>query len=274
MHNLILFIKSYKPDFDRVNILLASIKKFNKDKLPVFLSINDTDFDFFKAKISDNITILKDSDVITCKITDPWRYQQVIKASVHKLNICKNYLCIDSDSKFIRDFYSEDFIYKDDLPYTVMHESKAFLEVMERINLDSNLIFFKETTLQTRKLLQIKDTNKIWDFGPSPYLWSTKVWIALENHLANMGFTFESFLMEISKTTSPSENAIYGEFLRTHKTIEILPIGPFFKVYHYKKQFLMERKFHKIDKLKKVYLGVIFQTNWRRNFIDKFLKRF
>ncbi len=112
----------------------------------------------------------------------------------------------------------------------------------------------------------------MWDYGPSPYIWSTKVWEEINNFLNKKGFTFASFLMEISKHTDPSEAIIYGEFLRVNKIIEIIPIGPLFKVYHYKKQFQLEKKNYKIDVLKKIYLGVIFQSNWSKKSFFSFLK--
>ncbi len=260
MQNIILFIKSYKPDYERVLVLLNSIKKFNRDNIPVYLSVNDADYDFFNAKIDATIFLLKDSDIISCNIKDPWRYQQVIKSSVHKLNICKNYLCLDSDSEFITDFHIKDFIYKEDVPYTIIHDPKCFLETMERINIDTEKIFFKEAINCTRDFLNINDTERVWDFGPSPLLWSTKVWKAIEDYLAKDNLTLENYIMDVY----PSESIIYGEFLRTNKTIEIIPVGPYFKVYHYKKQYKMEKKYHKIDTLKKIYLGVIFQSNWKK----------
>ena len=269
-HDIILFIKSYKPDFKNVLNLLESIAKHNKDKIPVFLSVNDEDFLFFEKNISFNVNLLKDSDVVNCKIEDKWRYQQIVKSSVHKLNVCDAYLALDSDSEFITDFYKKDFLYKKGIPYTVMHESKGFQETMERINIDSNALFYKEATRATRTLLSIKDTSKIWDYGPSPYLWSTSVWQEIENFLEGEGKTLERFLMEISSITSPSENVIYGEYLRVFKPMEIIPIGPLFKVYHYEKQYALERKFHKLEKLEKVYLGVIFQSNWKRSFWHNF----
>ena len=272
MHTLILFIKSYRNDYSSVKKLISSIYIFNKDNIPVYLSVNDEDYDFFKGKF-ENVALVKDSDIISCTIQDPWRYQQVIKSSVHKLGICKNYLCLDSDSEFITNFYLKNFLYKNDVPYTVMHESKFFLEMAENIDIDSSQIFFKNATRATRQLMDISDTEKIWDFGPSPYLWSTKVWLEIEEYLIRKNHTFESFLMAVSDITSPSENVIYGEFLRTYKTMDIIPVGPFFKVYHFKKQYALEQKFHKLEKLQKVYLGIIFQSNWKRSFFNKLFKK-
>lgn len=260
MHSLILFIKTYRPHFDRAKNLIESIEKYNKEKIPVVISVNDVDFDFFKDNFKD-YNVLKDSEIIPCDIKDGWRYQQIIKANVYRLNICKNYLCIDSDSEFIRDFYYSDFLYDEDTPYTIIHESKPFLETMENIGKDSENIFFKEALRATRPFFGNK--GKEWDYGPSPYLWSSMVWEHFtEVYLKSQNKTFEEFFNDIDKITSPSECVIYGEYLLKSKLIDIYPVEGFFKVYHYEEQYALEKKFHNIEKLKKNYLGVIFQSNW------------
>lgn len=264
MHKLILFIKSYRPDFDSLEKLLHSINVYNKDNIPVYVSVNDADFDFFVENINiASIQIIKDSDIFDYPPDDGWRYQQIIKSNVYRLGICKNYLCIDSDSEFIRDFYYSDFLYNDETPYTIMHESKSFLESMENIGLDSENIFFKEALRATRPLLG--NMGKEWDYGPSPYLWNCNVWRHFnEIFLKKQNLNFIDFFNQIDKKTPPSECVIYGEYLLRTRLIDILPVEGFFKVYHYRKQFLLEKKFHNIDKLKKNYLGVIFQSNWQQ----------
>lgn len=263
MHQLAILIKTYKPDFDSAKILINSINEYNIDKIPVYISINDEDYDFFKTNLETNHTLLKDSSIYKTNVKDGWRYQQIIKTQFYRLNVCKNYLCIDSDSQFIKNFYKSDFLYSEDVPYTIMHESKTFLETMERINIKTEDIFFKQALKTTRKILGTK--GKLWDYGPSPYLWSCKVWKHFnEVFLINKNQSFEAFFNEIEKNAIPSETVIYGEYLRVCNLIPILPIEGFFKVYHYKEQFELEKKYHDLDKLKKVYLGIIFQSNWKQ----------
>lgn len=262
MEKLLLFIKTYRPDFERLKILIKSIEKHNKDHIPVLISVNDEDYDFFKKEFI-CYQIIRDSDIIAPTLTDPWRYQQIIKAHLYKLNICKNYLCIDSDSEFIRDFYYTDFLYDEVTPYTIMHESKSFLESMDIIGLDSENTFFKNALRATR---QIFGTNgKEWDYGPSPYLWSCSVWQHfVEVYLKDKNKDFEDFFQEIDQITPPSECVIYGEYLLKTRLIDLYPIEGFFKVYHYEKQFELEKNSYKIEQLKKVYLGVIMQSNWKK----------
>ncbi len=258
MNKFILFIKTYKQDYNRTVNLLSSIDAFNKEKIPVYVSVNDNDYNYFKYNlINDNIHLLKDSEIIHCSLADGWRYQQVIKSSVYRLGECENYLSIDADSEFIRPFYLNDFMYDESTPYTIMHESKSFLEMAENINIER--VFFLEALEAVRN--DMKTYGKNWDYGPSPYLWSCKVWQHFNEHyLSEKNISFEDYLNNLDKL-SPSECVIYGEYLRKTKLFDIIPIENYFKVYHYKKQFELEKKYFNKEKLSKTYMGIIIQSN-------------
>lgn len=278
--NLVLYIKTYRSDFDIFKNLLKSIFKHNKDNIPVYISVNNEDYVFFKKGLKDcleKIVLLPDSDIGTTDIKDGWRYQQIIKSQFYKLDICHNYLCVDSDSEFIADFYLNDFLYLDDLPYTIMQESKPLLEVFERIKIDTSKNSFKNPLEVIRSVMGYSNNIKMWDYGPSPYLWSCKVWKSFyEVFLPKNNKSIEELFFEIeTKGGHPAEALIYGEYLRNSKIIDLIPCECFFKVYHHKKQYQLERKYHNIEKLKKIYLGVIFQSNWkkrRKNLFRKLLK--
>lgn len=225
------------------------------------MSVNDMDYNFFRKRIGGNVILIKDSEIVTCSMTHGWVYQQIVKAQFHKLGICQNYLCIDADSEFIRDFYMSDFMYDDNTPYTVMHEGKSFLDTMEILGHDSADLFFAKALRSVRD--HFGTHGKLWDYGPSPYLWSTKVWQHFHEHyLEPKGYTFERLLAELQKSALPSETVIYGEYLRMTKVIEIWPVEGFFKVYHYKEQFELESPYYDIERLKKTYMGIIKQSNW------------
>lgn len=262
MTKLLLFIKSYARDLDKCANLVNSIHKYNKDNLPILISVNDSDYEVF-TKIFHDIKVIKDGDIVHSSVQDGWRYQQIIKSQVHRLGICENYLCLDSDSEFIKDFYLKDFMYDDHTPYTVMHESKDMLEFMDFIGMDSSQAFYKCALKPIRNLWG--GHGKEWDFGPSPFIWSTRVWWYFEeNYLKSNNLTFEKFLinLEIEGKTNPSEYMIYGEFLFKSKLMPIIPIQPLFKVYHWKEQYEFEKQFNTTEKLAKNYLGIIKQSNW------------
>ncbi|GAO41044.1 DUF6492 family protein [Flavihumibacter petaseus] len=280
MEKLLLFIKSYQPDFLRVEKLLASIGKFNTDNIPVLLSVNNDDYRYFRKRLPEAVDIIRDSDIVDCKLKDGWRYQQVIKAQVNRLNICNAYLCLDSDSEFIRPFSYADFLYDDKTPYTVMHESKAFKDTMELLGMDSADLFQSRALKATRQYFGTH--GKAWDYGPSPYLWSTSVWRHFQDHfLGERKQNFEQFFREMEeKAALPSEAVIYGEYLLKTRVIDILPVEGYFKVYHYQEQYELEKDHFDLERLSKNYLGIIMQSNWDKaadappkpSFFD-FLKR-
>jgi len=264
MQKLILFIKSYKPDFERLDKLLTSVSLYNRDNIPVVISVNDQDFDSLPAQYHQKFKVYRDSEIVKTEITEGWRYQQIIKCNVYKLNICENYVSIDSDSVFIRDFYYSDFMYDDATPYTVMQESKDLLEMTERLGMDSETIFFKRALRDTRPFFGNK--GKEWDYGPSPYIWNCKVWQHFnEVFLNDLNLTFDAFFNEIDKKSySPCDYTLYGEYLLKTKLIPIYPIGSLFKVYHYKGQYKLEKNQLSLEQLSKIYLGLIYQSNWQK----------
>ena len=273
MHNIILYCKSYAGDVQRVKKLKSSIEKYNKDNIPFYISCPKQDKQLFEDTLGkENYTLLLDEDIIThgnlTKINtylDGWRSQQIVKSSIHKLKITKNYLCLDSDAYFITDFYESDFIAKDDIPYTIIHENK---EVSQYKKLFFNSNFsrgaYKETLDAYRKIFG-SEHKKLYDYGPNPYIWSCKVWEHFEeNYLNPNKLTLESFMvtLENQHNIQMREAIIYGEYLLNTKLFEVIPSGPLFKVYHWKEMVDFEKKVGMFDeeKLKESYLGIIYQS--------------
>lgn len=273
MHKLILFIKTYKNDFEVFKKLLASIVKHNKDNLPLVISVNNEDFDFFDKELPNrNFQLIKDNEIEDCELENKWIYQQIIKSQLHKLNICENYVCLDSDSYFIKDFYFHDFMYSDDIPYTVIHEQKD-LFTWSSNNIKEIGYNPKDEFVNDREYIMQKlgRKGKIYDFGPSPVIWSTKVWKSFEeNYLKKNNLTLKDCLEE-----KPSEFTWYGEWLLKNNIIPIYPSEPLFKVFHYKQQYnnFLKQKFT-LESLQENYLGIVLQSNWNKKEEKKYFKFF
>ena len=75
----------------------------------------------------------------------------------------------------------------------------------------------------------------VYDFGPDPIIWSTKVWKSLfENYIKVNNLTFADLIK-----FDPSEFTWYGEWLLHSKEIRLMPREEIFKNYHYKHQILI-----------------------------------
>ena len=257
MEKIVLYCKSFNRDFERVKVLLESIKKYNMDNIPFYISVPKEDYSLFSQLTG--VTIILDEDIYSLDSSN-WESQQIIKSNFWKLNLTENYLCLDSDSYFIKPFYKSDFLFKDETPYTVIHEQKELFSwsstKIKELGFDPKGGFQEDR----KKIMDIFNRQgRFYDFGPSPIIWSSKVWKSLEdNYTIPNGLTF-SQLIEYSH----SEFSWYGEALLSFKAIELYPVEPLFKVFHYPQQFI-EYKQQNIteEMIAQNYMGIIMQSNF------------
>jgi len=256
MEKLVLYCKSYINDFERVKVLAESIKIYNMDNIPFYISVPKNDYKLFSQLADVNIVI--DEDIYT--LDNNWEAQQIIKSNFWKLNITENYLCLDSDSYFIKPFYISDFLFNDSTPYTVMHEQKELFSwsatKIKELGFDPKGGF----TEDRQKIMSIFNRGgRFYDFGPSPIIWSSKVWKSLEdNYTIPNGLTF-SQLIEYSH----SEFSWYGEALLAFKAIELYPVEPLFKVFHYPHQYIEYKQQNITEQMiAQNYMGIIMQSNF------------
>ena len=129
MKNFVIYCKSFNRDIERYKKLVNSVKKFNVENLDFYTSVPSTDLNLFKNQIgSDYVKFVADEDIYNnIPAMRGWESQQVVKSSFWKLNVCNNYLMIDSDSYFIKEFSEDMFMYDNETPYTVIHEQKVLI---------------------------------------------------------------------------------------------------------------------------------------------------
>ena len=130
MENIILFVKSYRGDLQRCVGLAESIEKYNKDNIPCYISVPPEDVELFKSNVSESIKIISDDTIYPNY--KGWVGQQFVKSLLYKLNLCRFYVCLDSDVYFFKDFYIKDFLYTKDIHYMIMHERDDFYEFIDR----------------------------------------------------------------------------------------------------------------------------------------------
>lgn len=262
MNELILYCKSFSRDVHRARVLLDSVKSFNLDKIPFYISVPNEDISLFKNMLgTDGYTLITDEEVCGEKYAQSWVTQQTIKSSFWKLGLCHNYVMIDSDSYYIRNFYLKDFIYDEEnhIPYTVMHEQKDLFSWTAR-NVDVLGFDPQKSFAECREPIQtlFERKGRLFDHGPGPIVWSLAVWKSLEEkYLQPNGIKFADLINSVA-----SEFTWYGEWLLTDKTIPIIPVEPLFKFFHYMQQYQdFKDRGYTIDHWKKNYLGVVMQSS-------------
>lgn len=267
MKDIVLYCKSYKKDFLRLKRLLDSIQKFNFDKIPFYISTPTRDRELLLQIIGhQGYEWVSDESIIKANILAPigidqnksgGLVQQVVKSEFWRLDLSENYVCLDSDCIFIKNFYRSDFLASDGTPYTAIYQNKEYFQLA----VDRG---FKKVVKQLRaEGDRVKALfNRI---GPNyycpcpPFIWSSKVWRSLdEQHLKPRNLTFWDVC-----TTEHPESLLYLEALLNYKAIPLHPIEQLFRVYYYDwHHYLLRRIGERSSKLEENYLGVIYQSSW------------
>ena len=269
-YSLAFYCKTYNKDFDRVRRLLQSVEQFNEDNIPLFISTPATEYDMLKDAIgTQNYTYIADEDI--CQLESPffgWKSQVPLKLNAYTKIDAKNLLVIDSDAFFIKKFYLTDFIAYDNIPYTQICENKHLAELRQVLKGSSYVESeYSKCAMAYRDVFGGR-SNKIYDYGPNPHLWSTDVLRHMVTHyLEPNNLDFQSLSTKIEQLNPgihSRESTTYGEYLLATKCIDIIPTGPFFKVYHWKEQYDFEKGtgLDLIENIRHNYLGIILQSNW------------
>jgi len=266
--NIVLYSCTFSKDLNRAVRMAESVAKHNKNHIPFYISVPDDEIDLFKRALSGHsVTILNERDILRAnpkldikklyEISGGLR-QQIIKSEFWRLGLCENYLVLDSDCVFIKDFDETDFIAKDAIPYSVIHEGRDVLLATEIFGPASTRQYFVETRRLIKTALGREGVS--YDYGGAPFLWSGKVWDSLDkNYLTPRG---ESLLDAIF--FCGSELTWYGETLMAFRAIPIYPRDQLFRHYNYEHQLWLDQAIgYSEEVLSKDFLGVVYQSNWQ-----------
>ena len=267
MEPLVLYCKSYRGDVLRAQNLALSIQKYNADEIPFYVSVPEADMLLFREHLAGlKVTFICDEEIILAnpkhnveriRLMPGTLSQQVIKSEFWRLGLSENYVCLDSDNEFIREFYKTDFLTPDGHPYTVLTEGKEFLEFCTRYYLPKVPVNFQKDSRQIQELFERK--GKIYSFGIPPLVWSRKVWVSLEEGMLNPR---DQSLADLI-VQYPHELRLYGEALLKYRAIPLWPCEDIFKNYLYQSQYFFDKKRGvTVDMLSKNYLGIVRQSNW------------
>lgn len=267
MKDFVLYCKSYSRDFLRLKRLLESVKQFNVDQLDFYISTPKAD----KALLEQVLGVggyvwVADEDIVAANPkSDFAKYQampgglsqQIIKSEFWRLGFSENYLCLDSDSLFIRNFYKSDFLSNDGVPYTVLHQNKELFQIATNRGHDKVERDLRIEAERVKALFNRQGPN--FYCAPAPFIWSAKVWQSLNaEYLEPKGISLWDFI-----SPEHPETLIYGEALLKYRAIPLIAIEPLFRTYHYDWQyFLMKRLGETEAKLAQNYLGIIYQSAW------------
>ncbi len=266
--NIVLYCCTFSRDLLRTVRMAESVTKHNKSEIPFYISVPDDEVDLFREKLKDiPVTIFGEQEIFRAnpKLDIKKLYevpggirQQVIKSEFWRLGKSENYLVLDADCVFIRDFDESDFIAKDNVPYSVIHEGRDLLQATNQFGPERT----REHFLADREPIKAAMGRHgiTYDYGYAPFLWSAKVWKSFDEHyLTPKNLNFLDAILYCG-----SEFTWYGESLVNYQAIPIYPREQLFRHYHYENQLWIDRLLGYTEtKLAKDYMGVVYQSNWQ-----------
>ena len=263
-----ILVKSYRGDLDSAELLFRSIAQFNVEQIPVWAVVPDEDVDAFTGIASHVGEVLPESMFEQHLVSEPvagirpgYINQEIIKVAFWELGLAGNYLPVDSDAVFLREFGVDDFMFSEDVPFTVLLEDREL-----QVDPDYYAVHWqdRERTLRDIQAAVGLDDARLLTCHGHQVLSRTVLKSLQEDFLVPRNWDYAEMLAH-----GPYEFSWYNFWLQKSKVIPIELREPYFKVVHSPEQHaeLAIRGISMSD-IARGYLGVIVNSNFAKSFDD------
>jgi hypothetical protein len=263
MHKFAMLLKTYAGDLEYAKRLIQSYHRHNVEKIPLFVVIPQADIGQFSV-MSDSFNLRYEEEFSEHLVTRPihgigsgYINQQIVKLAFWELGTCENYLCLDSDGEFIRDFRVSDFMFDDETPYTILVEDNEL--AVDPIYYATFWEHRKNLIHKIQQELGVSTRTMLTSHGFS--ILSAKVLKAFkEKYLDQNGKSYADIL-EIA----PLEFSWYNMWSQKDQTIDIRLREPLFKCFHHRQQHIgyLQQGITLTD-IARGYVGLVVNSNWSR----------
>ena len=262
MKDVAIFVKSYAPDLPLVHRLLDSISSYNRDRIGVFISVPADDIVAFQnlSRRFVDVSVLPDDhfgsltpDQKIGRKVPGYILQQVIKLNVQRLSEARNYVILDSDTYFIRDFETKDFIAPDGTGLTVLSGDKDLVA-------DPAWSSFAE--FRARRLDLIGDRLGVPAFSRATSHNSTVFQASVLSDLHDWRRSENLSLLDLMHIAS-LEFTWYNYFLIKYCPERLVRVEPFIRMFHTRTEYrrLIAAGFTH-ESFRRAYLGLCINSNW------------
>jgi hypothetical protein len=261
-----IFLKSYAHDAEYAHRFLESFRLHNADGLPLFLVIPEADVDEFRDFESFGATIIFESAFDEYLVDYPihgnspsYVNHQIIRLAFWELGLCENYLNVDSEIIFVRNFHRSDFMFDTHTPYTFLSEDFEL-----QVEPEYHSAYWVRRVIQIeniRTAIDLSEMRNLTVHGMGVY--SARVLESLKTKfLKPRGMTYSDAL-EIS----PIPPTWYNFWLLKDRTIPIIMREPVFKTFHNASQHLeYVLKGIRAEDISRGYAGVIVNSGYSRKY--------
>jgi len=273
MHKFVMYCKTYSGDLDRVTNLVESFNKFNFDNIFLYISAPKVELDLFEKLSNSNIIVISDESFAKCYLAKEshsgmslgYINQQICKLTFYKSGVTHNYLCLDSDTVFIRQFYISDFMFDDSTPFTVLVMDKDLS--IERHYREKFWIGRQVAIHKIYDLMGVNDRRLRTCHNSQVF--SSKILESLKRDFMNPKGLDYSGLLKLS----PYEFTWYNAWFQKVGLIKEIAVEPFFKMFHLRQEYTYSRlKLLRNKDYAYSYVGLILNSKWTTktplNYVD------
>lgn len=268
MDRVVLFLKTFSRDLERLKILIESIRCHNRDALKTYVIIPAAERRLFEDTVGKaDLNYLSEEDFASAsKNPHGWLKQQLIKYDFHKMGLAAHYVVLDSDDTIIRDFHVSDFIASDNRPYFVMSEAKERSRMaLTSLRADPafTTMFWQVRAHKEKIQKSIGRAGKIQYFQPAPIFITALLQEFDRQVLAKSKITFDKLL-----AASPFEADWIGEWIAKFKLQSVHPCEPFFLELQREELIALEKRLGvTLADLGQWYLGIRLCAGWNSKMI-------
>jgi Family of unknown function (DUF6492) len=262
MKDVAIFVKSHRPDLVLVHRLLDSISRHNRDRADVFISVPAGDVVAFRnlSQPFTDVSVVADDYFGIPRIDKKiWGFapgfiiQQLVKLSVQRLSEARNYLILDSDTYFIRDFAMKDFIAPDGTGLTVLAGDKDLI---------ADPAWARWSEFRAMRIDSIADRLGVPTLSRATCHNNTIFQDSVLHDFHDWCRSESLSLLDLM-TIAPVEFTWYNFFLVKHCPERLVRIEPFIRMIHTRSEYrrLVAAGFSH-ESFRRSYLGVCINSNW------------
>lgn len=263
-NNFVVFCKTYRNDLKNFKRMIKSFNKYNAQNLLMIVSVPEADLEVFKGFQTEIISIITDESYAKKYFTSEkhgglsigYVNQEICKLAFWESGLAENYLCVDSDAQFIRDFFVEDFMFDEKTPYTILVMDKdlsvekhyqAYWNTRQRlIEKIYDEVGLKDKRYRTCHNMQVFNSN---------VLKSLK-----EDFMNKKNYSYKDLIK-----ISPFEFTWYNAWFQKCQLVPEYAVEPYFKMFHYRIEYIISRlKGLTLNDYARAYVGICMNGNWVR----------
>jgi hypothetical protein len=259
-------LKTYAGDLEFACRLIDTYLEHNVEHIPLVISCPAVDRPQFARFESESVSVISDEEVTDQLVTREvagirpgYINQEIVKLAFAEKGIARNYMCLDSDGVFLRDFGYADFMFDQDTPYTVMFEDNELRT--DRDYFDTHWSARAEAIERIRVAVGLSPRPLLTCHGFA-ILSSAVLEVFRRDFMAPRGLGYAD-LLEIS----PYEFSWYTLYLQATEVIDIHPRESLFRYVHSSRQYsLLTLSGATLEDIGRGYVGLTINSNFSRDF--------